>query len=88
MLINEEKTVGAAVSALGFSYVDEYNEDYEDSGKEDDFEEIDDSSLDKFDDDIYEDDFDDIDQASASDVYDDEFEDERFDDFSDSEELD
>lgn len=38
-----------------FSYVDEYIEDYQDFGKEEDFEEIDDNVLDEFDDEIFDD---------------------------------
>ena len=60
MLINDELN-DVKVMALGFSYTDEIDESYEDSGDEDDFESLDDGLLNKFDDDIYDDTIDDDD---------------------------
>lgn len=53
MQFNDEMLTGKTISALGFSYVDEYNEDYGNFDKEDDFENVDDNALNEFDDDIY-----------------------------------
>ncbi len=49
MFINDEMN-DVKVMALGFSYTDEIDESYEDSGEEDDFESFNDDTLNKFDD--------------------------------------
>lgn len=86
MLSNDTMINDVKIMALGFSYTDEIDENYvesEESDAEDDFESLDDATLNQFDDDIYDDTIDDDDvNVSYDSEYDSDYNDELAEDYS------
>lgn len=86
MLVDEQLFGKVSVAAMSFSYSDEIEEDFKESGNEDDFENVDDKALDDFDDDIYGDELDEDDEQVAVEASkDDGFEDDFYEDTDETE---
>ena len=87
LIYNNEMINDVKIMALGFSYTDEIDESYEDSGDEDDFESLGDDALNKFDDD-FDETIDEDDIQLPEDSYETEdYNDELSEDYSDSDEV-